>query len=171
MWQDWEIGSNENLEKGVKHWNRLPGEVVHAPSQEAFKIRLEKLLATWSNERYPYPHQGVGTTRSLKVPSFSNHSPAAHVKTMQTLTLQARGKTHAGAVKECAEEGVSERKYYELNTSSYSPSFLHLLRWGGRGFRNKKVKLSLGRRVGLEENVLEFWICVICLCFSQSCSL
>ncbi|KFP18289.1 hypothetical protein Z169_07355, partial [Egretta garzetta] len=28
----------------VKHWNRLPGEVVEAPSLEAFKARLDGAL-------------------------------------------------------------------------------------------------------------------------------
>ncbi|KFP22493.1 hypothetical protein Z169_00694, partial [Egretta garzetta] len=29
----------------VKHWNRLPGEVVEAPSLEAFKARLDWALS------------------------------------------------------------------------------------------------------------------------------
>ncbi|KFQ97710.1 hypothetical protein Y956_12780, partial [Nipponia nippon] len=29
----------------VKHWNRLPGEVVDAPSLEAFKARLDGALS------------------------------------------------------------------------------------------------------------------------------
>ena len=28
----------------VRHWNRLPGEVVNAPSMEAFKARLDGAL-------------------------------------------------------------------------------------------------------------------------------
>ncbi|KFP50931.1 hypothetical protein N323_02845, partial [Cathartes aura] len=28
----------------VKHWNRLPGEVVDAPSLETFKVRLDGAL-------------------------------------------------------------------------------------------------------------------------------
>ena len=29
----------------VKHWNRLPGEVVDAPPLETFKVRLDRALS------------------------------------------------------------------------------------------------------------------------------
>jgi len=29
----------------VKHWHRLPGEVVDAPSLETFKVRLDGVLS------------------------------------------------------------------------------------------------------------------------------
>ena len=30
----------------VRHWNRLPRDVVDAPSQETFKVRLDRALST-----------------------------------------------------------------------------------------------------------------------------
>ena len=39
----------------VRHRNRLPGEVVAAPSLEVFKARLG---VTWCSGRLPYPWQG-----------------------------------------------------------------------------------------------------------------
>jgi len=33
----------------VKHWHRLPREVIDAPSLETFKARLDGALSTWSS--------------------------------------------------------------------------------------------------------------------------
>jgi len=35
----------------VKHWIKLPRELVDAPSWEIFKVRLKGLWATWSSWR------------------------------------------------------------------------------------------------------------------------
>jgi len=32
--------------RAVRHWHRLPGEVVDAPSLETFKVRLDGALST-----------------------------------------------------------------------------------------------------------------------------
>ena len=37
----------------VRHWNRLPSEVVDAPSLETFKARLDGAVRTWSRRRCP----------------------------------------------------------------------------------------------------------------------
>ena len=40
--------SNQSLytQRVVTHWNKLPGEVVDAPSLEAFKARLDVALGS-----------------------------------------------------------------------------------------------------------------------------
>lgn len=59
-------------QRAVKHWNRLPGETVNAPSQEMFKARLDGCLiysgliqykgwiySSWSGSQQPCPWQGI----------------------------------------------------------------------------------------------------------------
>ena len=37
----------------MRHWYRLPREVVDVPSLETFKVRLNRALSTWSSCRCP----------------------------------------------------------------------------------------------------------------------
>ncbi|KAK4829894.1 hypothetical protein QYF61_007286 [Mycteria americana] len=59
----------------VKHWNRLPREVVDAPSLETFKVRLDGALSNLIQLKMSLLIAGGGWTRwPLKVPSNPNHS-------------------------------------------------------------------------------------------------
>jgi len=45
----------------VRHWNRLPKELVDVPSLEVFKARLDGALSNRSSGQCPCLWQGVGT--------------------------------------------------------------------------------------------------------------
>ncbi|KAK4823928.1 LOW QUALITY PROTEIN: hypothetical protein QYF61_008314 [Mycteria americana] len=59
----------------VKHWHRLPREVVDAPSQETFKVRLDGALSNLLQLKMCLLTAGGGgwTRRPLKVPSYTNY--------------------------------------------------------------------------------------------------
>ena len=42
----WILGGSFSTQRVVTHWNRLPKEVVDAPSLEAFKVRLDVALGS-----------------------------------------------------------------------------------------------------------------------------
>ncbi|KAK4824781.1 hypothetical protein QYF61_019207 [Mycteria americana] len=44
----------------VKHWHRLPREVVDAPSLETFKARLDRALSNLIQWKMPCPWRGGG---------------------------------------------------------------------------------------------------------------
>ena len=58
----------------VKHWHRLPREVVDAPSLETAKVRLDRALSTWWSCGCPCSLQGSWTRWPFKIPSNSNNS-------------------------------------------------------------------------------------------------
>jgi len=46
--------------KVVKHWHRLPREVVDVPSLETFKITLDRALSTWWSCGVPVHCKRIG---------------------------------------------------------------------------------------------------------------
>lgn len=53
--------------KLVRFWDRLPRDVVDAPTLAVLKARLDKALRTCSSGRCPCPWQG-GALRSIPTP-------------------------------------------------------------------------------------------------------
>ena len=60
--------------KVVRHWNRLPSEVVNAPSLEAFKARLDGAVSNLVYWEVSLPIAGGWNKMILKVPSNTKHS-------------------------------------------------------------------------------------------------
>ena len=58
----------------VRHWNRLPREVVDALSLETLKVRLDGALSNLICCRCSCSLQGSWTRWPLRVPSISNNS-------------------------------------------------------------------------------------------------
>ncbi|GAB0181562.1 triadin [Grus japonensis] len=58
----------------VRHWNRLPREVVDAPSLEVFKARLDGALGNLVQWRVSLPAAGVLELGIFEFPSNPNHS-------------------------------------------------------------------------------------------------
>ena len=58
----------------VRHWNRLPSDVVYVPSMETFKARLDQALSNLIYLWCPCSLQGSWTRWPLKVPSNSKDS-------------------------------------------------------------------------------------------------
>ena len=46
-----EIRKNSFTVRLMRHWHRLPREVVEDPFLETFKVRLDRVLSTWSTHR------------------------------------------------------------------------------------------------------------------------
>ena len=58
----------------VRHWHRLPSDVVDVPSMETFKRRLDQALGNLIQPWCPRALQGSWTRWSLKVPSNNKDS-------------------------------------------------------------------------------------------------
>ena len=58
----------------VRHWNRLPREVVADPSLEVFKARLDGALSNLTYWKVFLPMAGGWNQMIFKVPSKPDHS-------------------------------------------------------------------------------------------------
>jgi len=79
-----DIRTNSSTVRGVRHWNRLPRDVVDAPLLETFKARLDQALATWSSCACPslqgswtrWPLRSLPALRVLWFYMLGYHFPA-----------------------------------------------------------------------------------------------
>ena len=86
----------------VRHWNRLPSEVVEAPSLETFKFKLDGALSNLT-EMYMSPRslQGSWAGWPSKVSSNSNNPKTFKGEHKTFQTEQKKSKHTIGSFQLC----------------------------------------------------------------------
>jgi len=133
--------SHRNIQRVVRHWHKLPRDVVDAPSLETLKVRLNRSLSTWWSRQCPCSVQGSWAGWSLRTPSNSSNSMILWSNVQSTCNKEKINYALSVVAEFCQTQ--PQTALYEANSSVIAEmllTFTFTENFGNTEFKNSAVK-------------------------------